>query len=199
MPEEQDVIPKPINGSLGRLANAGKLAILALALAACTLQPAPAPQAVARSPLILISIDGFRADYLQRGVSPNISRLAAEGAHAVMHPSFPSLTFPNHFTLITGRRPDRNGMVNNRMEDARLPGKVFTLGDRELAANLIWWEDGTPFWISAERQGVRCGTMFWPGSDFELQGTRPSQWRTYDEKMPNADRVDTLLSWLDLP
>ncbi len=173
----------------------------ALALAACAHEPQP-PSGSAAAPgdiTILVSIDGFRPDYLDRGQTPALSRLAAEGVRGSMRPSFPSVTFPNHYTLVTGRRPDSNGMVNNRMEDPERPGLVFTLQDRVVAADPIWWADGTPFWVSAERAGVRTGTMFWPGSDYELQGVRPSRWRLFDQTLPGFARVDTLLAWLDLP
>ncbi len=76
---------------------------------------------------ILVSIDGFRADYLERGMTPVLEELADTGARAAMRPSFPSKTFPNHYTLNTGLRPDKNGMINNTMHDPTMPGKIFTL------------------------------------------------------------------------
>jgi predicted AlkP superfamily pyrophosphatase or phosphodiesterase len=170
-----------------------------LVAAACAQTQQAAQQAAPRDLTILVSIDGFRADYLGRHATPTLSRLSAEGAHAAMRPSFPSVTFPNHYTLVTGLRPDRNGMINNRMEDAERPGIVFSLADRTVAADPIWWRDATPLWVTAEQAGVRAGTMFWPGSDLELHGVRPGQWRLFDQSMPGFARVDTLLSWLDLP
>jgi predicted AlkP superfamily pyrophosphatase or phosphodiesterase len=176
--------------------------LCAFALAACAqtrgvLPPEHADDA--HNIVILVSIDGFRADYLQRGNTPTLAALAAGGVRAAMRPSFPSVTFPNHYTLVTGLRPDRNGMINNRMEDPQRPGVIFTLPDRAVAADPIWWADGTPIWVTAERHGVLSGTMFWPGSDYELHGVRPHQWRAFDQNMPGFARVDTLLSWLDLP
>ncbi|GAM99221.1 alkaline phosphodiesterase I [alpha proteobacterium U9-1i] len=173
---------------------------LALALAAlvfvsaCTHTREASP-----APLILVSIDGFRADYLNRGVTPTLSRLAAEGARASMRPSFPSKTFPNHYTIVTGLRPDHHGVINNRMEDPERPGVVFSLSDVAVTSDPIWWRDGVPIWVTAERQGVRTATMFWPGSDFELHGSRPSEWRAFDMGVPSEARVDTLLSWFDAP
>src|SRR5262249_41159727 len=79
------------------------------------------------------------------------------------------------------------------------PGVVFTLGNREVASQEYWWDDATPIWVSAEKAGVHAGTMFWPGSDYPIHGMQASQWRTYDKNMPNDTRVDTLLSWFDLP
>jgi predicted AlkP superfamily pyrophosphatase or phosphodiesterase len=136
---------------------------------------------------------------LNRGETPTLSRLAETGVLAEVRPSFPSLTFPNHYSLVTGLRPDRHGVVNNRMEDPLRPGVVFTLSDRVVGADPIWWEGGTPIWITAERQGVRSATMFWPGSDYELQGMRPYRWRAFDQSLPDFARVDVLLAWLDEP
>lgn len=114
-----------------------------------------------------------------------------------MRPAFPSITFPNHYTLVTGVAPDRHGIVNNRMEDPERPGVAFTLADRVVAADPIWWEGATPIWVTAERQGVRTGTMFWPGSDYEIHGARPARWRAFDQTLTDFARVDTLLGWLD--
>ncbi len=150
--------------------------------------------------MILVSIDGFKPDYLKRGVTPNLNALAAQGASAeAMHPSFPSITFPNHYTLVTGLRPDRNGIVGNSMEDSRIPGIRFSLGNREAANDRRWWDQAEPIWSTAEKRGLRTATMFWPGSEAAIQGVRPSEWRSYDSKVPASERVDTLLGWLDRP
>jgi len=145
--------------------------------------------------LILVSLDGFRWDYLDRGCSPNLSALAASGVRAErMIPSFPSVTFPNHYTLVTGLYPDHHGVVNNTFEDPKMPG-VFKMASKEEG----WWDEATPLWTTAERAGMRTGTMFWPGSEVELGGIRPSHWRPFNPGVSYSDRVDTLLSWLDLP
>lgn len=187
------------------------LAGLALLSACSSLLPAAAPSAdsatsatlnvtPANQPLILISIDGFRPDYLQRGVSPVLNQLAQQGASAaVMRPSFPSVTFPNHYTLVTGLRPDQHGIVANTMEDPLIPGVRFALSKREAVTDRRWWDMAEPFWVTAEKAGVKTGTMFWPGSEADIQGVRPSQWAVFDEKMSPDTRVDTLLGWLDLP
>ncbi len=154
-----------------------------------------AAQTPDRPPLILVSLDGFRWDYLSRGLSPNLAALAASGVRAErMIPSFPSVTFPNHYTLVTGLYPDHHGVVNNTFEDPHMPG-VFKMQSKEEG----WWNEATPLWTTAERQGVRTGTMFWPGSEVELGGIRPSHWRPFNPGFPLDQRVDTLLSWLDLP
>lgn len=172
-------------------------ACVLLLVAACASTPStpPAPGLV-----VLVSIDGFRPDYLQRGVTPTLSKLAAEGVRAEsMRPSFPSLTFPNHYTLVTGLRPDRHGIVNNTMNDPDHPGVLFTLSNRAVNSLPYWWNDAEPIWVTAEKQGVRTGTMFWPGSEVEIRGVRPQDWVVFDQSMPSAVRVDRALSWLDRP
>lgn len=153
-----------------------------------------APQA--RPPVtILVSIDGFRADYLSRGVTPNLSALAASGISAAMRPSFPSITFPNHWTLVTGLRPDRNGVVGNKMEDPEKPGVLFTMANDDP----FWWTEAEPLWITAERAGVRTGTMFWPGANVDWKGTRPHDWQQFNGAVNDRQRVDTIIDWLRRP
>lgn len=150
--------------------------------------------------VILVSIDGFRAEYFDRGVTPNLAKLAASGVHARrMIPAFPSLTFPNHYTIATGRRPDHNGIVGNQMEDPRLPGRSFSLGNRAEATDPVWWNEAEPIWVTAKKQGVKVATMFWPGSESAIQGVRPDYWLPYEESISSQARVNMLLGWLSLP
>ena len=170
------------------------LALLILFFTACTTQ-APKPQT--DSPLILISIDGFRADYLERGLTPNLAALAADGVRAqAMRPSFPSLTFPNHYSLVTGLYPDHHGIVNNTMVDPQL-GK-FTI-KTSASASGKWWDGAEPIWVTADKQGLHTGTMFWPGSDMEIRGHRPDHYLVFDGKIDADHRVDQVLAWLDVP
>ena len=142
--------------------------------------------------VILISIDGFRWDYLERGVTPTLSRLAAEGASGPMRPSFPSVTFPNHYTLVTGQHPDHHGIVGNSFVDAEL-GR-FSMAKTEPG----WWNQAEPIWISAEKAGRTSATMFWPGSETEHDGVRPRYWRPYDKAVGGDARVDQILAWMDV-
>lgn len=175
------------------------LACLLALLAACTANPSR-PTSTPRTPLLLISIDGFRADYLDRGLTPTLQALADDAVRAeYMRPSFPSLTFPNHYTLITGLRPDRNGIVANTMEDDRIPKQKFTSRNRDAVQNARWWNGGTPLWTTAQRNGLRSGTMFWPGSEAPVHGSHPDYWSTYDRKLAGISRVDKVLGWFDLP
>lgn len=144
--------------------------------------------------VILVSIDGFRADYLARGKTPVLQALARDGVHAAMRPSFPSLTFPNHYTLVTGLRPDHHGIVDNTMDDPVL-GR-FTMRNSD---DPRWWAGGEPLWITADEQGLKTATMFWPGSDKVIRGHRPDNWKPYDQRLPADARVDQVLAWLDLP
>lgn len=173
---------------------------LALALAACATVPRSPPEKSAEAPvMVLISIDGFRADYLDRGVTPTLSALAARGVRGEMRPSFPSKTFPNHYALVTGLRPDRNGIVDNNMVDPAIPGVVFAMANKAAVVDARWWNDAKPIWVSAEQQGVRTGTLFWPGSEAPIRGVRPTRYAAYDQEMPAGERVDRALAWLDLP
>lgn len=154
-----------------------------------------------RTPLILISLDGFRADYLDRGRTPVLSGLASSGVRAdAMRPAFPSVTEPNHYTLVTGLYPDHHGIVSNVMEDPRLaPDGTFNHTDHRSIADERWWDAATPLWVAAERRGIRSAAMFWPGSDVAIHGVRPSLWKPFDASVPPERRVDGVLAWLDLP
>lgn len=177
---------------------AGLLAALGLAGCVNADRMATAPGKPARSPLILVSIDGMRPDYLTRGVTPNLAGLAARGVRgAAMRPSFPSVTFPNHYTLVTGLRPDRHGVVGNTMEDPAIPGVRFTLGNQAAVTDRRWWDGAEPIWVTAEKAGMQTATMFWPGSEAAIGGVRPTRFAVFDGAMPNDTRVDTLLGWLD--
>ncbi|ONF97743.1 alkaline phosphatase family protein [Sphingomonas jeddahensis] len=174
---------------------------------------APAPLAStpseAREPVtILVSIDGFRPDYLNRGITPNLSRLAAGGATGQMRPSFPSKTFPNHWTLVTGVRPDRHGITANMIEDPSRPGEVFTMATDDP----FWWNAAPPIWVAAEKAGIRTASMFWPGSvvawggaraaqwPHEITGgMRPSDWQAFSQQLPGDNRVRQVIDWLRRP
>ncbi len=170
--------------------------LIAAIILAVSATPASARPAPIKSPVtILISIDGFRSDYLERGITPRLNALAAKGAQAVMRPSFPSVTFPNHYTIVTGKRPDTNGIVSNRFEDPTKPGMVFTMASTES----FWWTQAEPIWTTAEKAGVRTATMFWPGSNIDQSGVRPSDWHFYTKDNNARQRVDGVIDWLRRP
>ena len=168
-------------------------ALLLLSLAGCATTP-PQPAAAAPPPLLLISIDGLRPADVTAEAMPHLSRLADGGVRADgMRPSYPSLTFPNHYTLVTGLRPDRHGIVHNAMHDAALG--EFRLSNREAVGDGRWW-GGEPVWIGVRRAGKRSATLFWPGSEAAIAGVRPDRWQPYDDTMPVDQRVDTVAGWL---
>ncbi|WP_033924404.1 alkaline phosphatase family protein [Sphingomonas sp. 35-24ZXX] len=169
-------------------------ALLALALAAPALAQEAEPEVT-----ILISIDGMRPDYLDRGLTPHLAEFRKRGVAAAMRPSFPSKTFPNHYTIVTGKRPDRNGIVGNSMIDPVRPGQMFSMGDPKQALDPFWWIEAEPVWITAEKAGLRTATMFWPGSEVAHNGVRPSDWMRFDQAISNAQRVNTVLDWMRRP
>ena len=176
-----------------------RLRRVALVLALVFVCAAPGVDRAADDPpiLILISFDGWRWDYIDRQPAPNLKALAARGVRAkAMIPSFPVLTFPNHYTLVTGLYPEHHGIVGNTMRDPAMPER-FTQSS-ETAKDGRWW-GGEPLWVTAVRQGRRAATMFWPGSEAAIGGVRPTYWKPYDKQFETGARVAQVLSWLALP
>lgn len=148
--------------------------------------------------LILISLDGFARQYLDRYPAPALQQLIAEGTvAAAMQPVFPSKTFPNHYSIVTGLYPAKHGIVENNIYDAGFDA-IFRLSLREEVSNPRWWL-GEPIWVTAEKQGKTAATFFYPGTEALIQGIRPSKWQVYDEDVSNTARVQGILRWLDLP
>ena len=148
--------------------------------------------------LIVVSCDGFRWDYMNKTDTPNLDRLAANGVKAdALIPSFPSKTFPNHYTIVTGLYPENHGIVSNTMYDSEFDA-TFSLGNRNEVQNGRWW-GGEPIWVTAEKQGLKTLCNFWPGSEAEIKGIRPTYWTEYDGNIPNEERVDLVLKYLDKP
>lgn len=174
------------------------VAIIALA-AFGVIGPAPA-RAAATDPVVLVSIDGFRWDYLDRyaAETPNLRQLRAEGVSAEgLIPAFPSNTFPAHYTIVTGQRPTRNGMLNNTMFDAA-SGLAFIYNRPGYAQDPQWW-GGEPIWITAVKQGRVSATSFWPGSEAPIDGLHPTYWKPFNYRIPFATRLEEVAGWLDRP
>jgi predicted AlkP superfamily pyrophosphatase or phosphodiesterase len=172
-----------------------------LAFAACGRQGAVPPQAQpAAAPaqaVVLVSLDAFRWDYLDRPFAVNLRRLAARGVRAErLVPSFPTLTFPNHYTLVTGQYPEHNGIISNTMRDDALGS--FRISDSIAIHTEKWWT-GEPIWTTAERQGLHAGAFFWPGSEVPHAGVWASRWMYFNDRFPRAARIDSVLKWLTLP
>ncbi len=148
--------------------------------------------------VVLISLDGFRSDYIENYNPPHLKALAKRGVRARwMTPSYPTKTFPNHYTVATGLYPQNHGIVANNMYDPEFDA-VFGLGIRDEVTNPRWW-GGEPIWVTATLQGQKAGAFFFPGTETAIKGVLPAHWKAYDGKVPNEERVDTLLSWFDVP
>jgi predicted AlkP superfamily pyrophosphatase or phosphodiesterase len=173
-----------------------RVAVLFVACAILTC--APQQQAASSDPiLVLVSFDGWRWDYMDRYGARNLQTLASRGARArAMIPSFPVLTFPNHYTIVTGLRPEHHGIVANSMRDPSMPER-FSMS-AETAKDARWWL-GEPLWGTAIRQGRRAATMFWPGSEADIGGVRPNFWKPFDKSFATTARVQQALDWLALP
>ena len=184
-------------------------ALLVLAATACV--HAPQVSTTSTSPVdratftpsadrivLLVSLDGFRADYINRPAAVRLRQLAASGVRAErMVPAFPSKTFPNHYTIVTGLHPEHHGIIANTMFDAAI-GRKFTVSDTAVTHDPRWW-GGEPLWITVERQGKKSASFFWVGSDIKINGQLPTWYRTYDGRVPNWTRVRTVLEWLSQP
>jgi hypothetical protein len=174
-------------------------AILAVLLLGSGAGQSPAPTAGVPPPIVvLIALDGWRWDYLDRLPAPALRDLARRGVRAEsLVPVFPTLTFPNHYTIVTGLRPARHGIISNTMPDPDIPGR-FTLSDTQVTGNPAWWS-GEPIWHTATRQGLKSATMFWPGSDVAIGGRYPTYWRQFVDELPARERTAQVIDWLRLP
>lgn len=175
--------------------------LIPLLLVACSQAPSKSVsehQQHAAQSLVIISIDGLRHDYLQLHQAPMLAELAAAGVHVKqLQPVFPSKTFPNHYSLVTGLHPEKHGMVDNSMYDP-VHQRQFAMSMPEQVADGFWW-GGEPIWITAELQGVKAATYFFPGSEAEIKGKRPSYWFPYKHDTPLRERTDQVLAWLAMP
>lgn len=145
--------------------------------------------------LLLISFDGFRADYLTKTETPNFDRLIKNGVTAEgLIPIFPTKTFPNHYAIATGLYPENNGLIGNNMYDPEMDAR-YSMGNRDAVENPDWYL-GEPIWNTVEKAGKKAGTMFWIGSEAPIQNMRPSHWKSYDGSIPNEARIDTVLKWM---
>lgn len=148
--------------------------------------------------VILISADGFRYDFAQRYHATNLLRFSSNGvaAHSMI-PSFPSLTFPNHYTIATGLYPAHHGLLNNSFYDED-KHQSYQMSKREKVRDSSWY-GGTPLWVLAEQQKMLCASFYWVGSEAAVKGTRPTYYYNYSDKININDRIQAVKSWLQLP
>ncbi|XP_067840634.1 ectonucleotide pyrophosphatase/phosphodiesterase family member 3-like [Heptranchias perlo] len=157
------------------------------------------PAGFSHPPLILISLDGFRAEYLKTWYSllPVIEKLKTCGTHSpYLRAMYPTKTFPNHYTIVTGLYAETHGIVDNNMYDYKLNMSFSLSGDEK--NNPVWW-GGQPLWLTAMYQGLKAGTFFWPGSEVKINGTYPNKYVNFNKNIPHEERVFTILKWLSLP
>ncbi|KAL4630020.1 ectonucleotide pyrophosphatase/phosphodiesterase family member 3-like [Arapaima gigas] len=157
------------------------------------------PPSFSKQPLLLVSLDGFRAEYLKTWskLIPVIDKLKTCGTYApYMQAVFPSMTFPNHYTIVTGLYAESHGLIDNNMYDPVFDTS-FSLSNSE-KSNPRWYL-GQPIWHTVMNQGLKAGTYFWPGSDVKINGRFPNIYRDYDGKVPFEERVFGVLQWLRLP
>ena len=148
--------------------------------------------------MILISLDGYRWDYTDRFKPENLVEFIQEGtAAAAMVPSFPTKTFPNHYTIATGMLPENHGLVNNTFYDPH-KDQVYSRGNRAILEDGYWY-GGTPLWVLAEQNGLKAASYFFVGSEAPVQGIRPSYYFPFDGSVPNLTRISKVFEWLQLP
>lgn len=148
--------------------------------------------------LIMLSLDGFRWDYPEKANTPVLDSLAKAGVRAEsLKPSFPTKTFPNHYTIATGLYPDHHGIVLNSFYANDLD-KSYAIRDRSAVTNGDFY-GGEPMWNVAEDQGVKTATLYWVGSSADIDGKRPSKWSLYSNSLSLNSRIDSISTWLSLP
>jgi len=148
--------------------------------------------------VIMISADGFRHDYAEKYQAEHLLQFGREGVRAVsMIPSFPSLTFPNHYSIVTGLYPSHHGIVANGFYDAAR-NEMYSMSNKPMVRDGTWY-GGTPLWVLAEQQQMVSASMFWVGSEADVKGIRPSYYYYYSEKIPTGDRIKAVKDWLSLP
>ncbi|MDO6776404.1 ectonucleotide pyrophosphatase/phosphodiesterase [Shewanella sp. 3_MG-2023] len=148
--------------------------------------------------VLLISIDGYRHDYNEVHQPKFLNNFASNAATITqLTPSFPTVTFPNHLTLVTGLYPSNHGIVANRFYNPTL-GRHYALSDHDAVTDGRFYT-GVPLWSLAAQQGMKSATYFWPGSEAEIAGFRPTYWKRYDGRVANETRVEQVIEWLKLP
>jgi len=148
------------------------------------------------TPVVLISLDGFRYDYIEKYQPPHLLELIRTGVRATkMLPVYPSKTFPNHISIVTGMYPSNHGIVHNKFYDRELDD-VYAMAK---AFDEPKWMQGTPLWIHAERNGMTTASYFWPESDSKLQNISSTYSYKYDKQRPYQERIDQIINWLKLP
>ncbi|MEJ0034166.1 MAG: ectonucleotide pyrophosphatase/phosphodiesterase [Bacteroidota bacterium] len=145
--------------------------------------------------VLLVSFDGFRHDYIDKYDLKNFKAFRAKGSSAEgLIPCYPSLTFPNHYSIVTGLRPANHGLVDNSFYDSIL-NVQYSISNREVVQDPRFY-GGTPLWTLAKQRGMKTASYFWVGSEVTDPSRRPDIYFLYDVKVPFKTRVDSVLKWL---
>lgn len=148
--------------------------------------------------VVLISVDGLRWDFPARFDAPAMQAMIDRGFQAErLVPVFPTVTFPNHYSIATGLYPDRHGLVGNEFYDPDM-ARWYALRDRAAVSDGRFY-GGEPIWLTAEKRGMPSAAFYFVGTEADIQGRRPTHWRPYDKSVPAAERVDQVLAWLEMP
>jgi predicted AlkP superfamily pyrophosphatase or phosphodiesterase len=148
--------------------------------------------------VIMISADGFRYDLADHFNAVNLKKLRKKGVAAKsMMPSYPSLTFPNHYTIVTGLYPAHHGLVDNTFYD-KAHNDTYKMGNRRTVEDSSWY-GGTPLWVLAEKQQMLTASFYWVGSEAAIQGTRPAYYYSYNELIDLDSRIQVVKNWLTMP
>ncbi len=148
--------------------------------------------------VIMLSMDAFRWDYPEKAATPNLDSIQKYGVRAhSLQPAFPSKTFPNHYTMVTGLYPDHHGLVNNNFYDQTMD-RSYSIGNRNAVRDGRFY-GGEPIWNTARKQGIQTASYFWVASEADIQGMKPSRVKTYEHHFPFEQRIDSVIAWLQLP
>ncbi len=173
--------------------------LLLVLIAGCSIFEEAESEPIASAPIILISMDGFRWDYLERTSTPSMDYLTAQGVRAeALISVYPSTTFPNHLSIATGCYPENHGIVSNRMWDPVFEEWYFIGEGAEPVQDGKWYE-AEPIWVTVEKAGLKSAIYHWPGSEAEIMGYRPREYYVYDQSVTNEEKIEQVLFWLDLP
>ena len=163
------------------------------------LKPSEVDLSAIENTLILISIDGFRWDYLRYADTPILDEFINEGVQSQgIIPVFPSKTFPSHISIVTGRYPEDHGIVSNKMYDPVF-NEYYYIGQNSKPVLDEKWYEAEPIWVTAEKQNKKAMMMFWPSSEAEIMGIRPTEYFVYNESISNSERINQILKWIDYP
>ncbi len=155
-------------------------------------------QASERPYVLLISLDGFRWDYIDRGLSSNIEWIAENGVEArSLEPVFPTKTFPTHYSIVTGLHAENHGLISNSFIDWET-GDRFAIRDREMVENAKYYQ-APALWETLRRHNITTASYFWVGSEIDIEYRRPHYYHRYDHERPHLDRIEGIIEWLQLP